>query len=196
MNFLAHAYLSFHDPQVLTGNMISDFVKGKQQYSFPAAIQKGIRLHRAIDEFTDHHPVTQEAKQVFRAAYRLYSGALVDIIYDHYLATDATIFEDAALLQFSEGVYAHLEQQAADLPDRFLNLLPYMKADNWLYQYKERAMIRKSLRGLVRRSTFLSDSETAFQLFEQEYELLKDCYNRFFPELERYARLKFLDLAG
>lgn len=88
MNFLAHAFLSFNDPDILTGNMISDFVKGKRKFDYPVAIQNGIYLHRQIDNFTDFHPATARAKEFFRPHYRLYSGAFIDIVYDHFLATD------------------------------------------------------------------------------------------------------------
>ena len=64
MNYLAHAYLSFNHPEILTGNMISDFVKGKKKFDYPTTIQKGIMLHRAIDQFTDTHEATKEAKEV------------------------------------------------------------------------------------------------------------------------------------
>jgi acyl carrier protein phosphodiesterase len=40
MNYLAHAYLSFNEPGILTGNMISDFVKGKRKYDYSEIIQK------------------------------------------------------------------------------------------------------------------------------------------------------------
>ena len=86
MNYLAHAYLSFNEPAILVGNMISDFIKGKKQFDYPGPIQKGIRLHRDIDNFTDTHPVTQQLKSYFRPAYRLYSGAFSDVVYDHFLA--------------------------------------------------------------------------------------------------------------
>lgn len=35
MNYLAHAYLSFNDPEILVGNLISDFVKGKKKFDYP-----------------------------------------------------------------------------------------------------------------------------------------------------------------
>jgi acyl carrier protein phosphodiesterase len=73
MNYLAHAYLSFNRPGILVGNMISDFVKGKKKYDYPEEIQEGIAVHREIDRFTDVNPVTKEAKQIFRPAYRLYA---------------------------------------------------------------------------------------------------------------------------
>src|ERR1700709_705966 len=97
MNYLAHAYLSFNDPEILIGNLISDFVKGKAKYDYPERILAGINLHRAIDNFTDTHDSTRIAKEVFRPYYRLYSGAFIDVVYDHFLATDATEFSAASL---------------------------------------------------------------------------------------------------
>ena len=73
--------------------MISDYVKGKTKFDYPVGIQKGIHLHRLIDEFTDAHPVTAKAKSFFRPQYRLYSGAFIDVVYDHFLALDQKQFE-------------------------------------------------------------------------------------------------------
>ncbi len=99
MNYVAHAYLSFNQPEILVGNMISDFVKGKTKFNYSPGIQNGITLHRAIDEFTDAHPATKRAKEFFRPAYRLYSGAFVDIVYDHFLSLDTKEFKDSTYLQ-------------------------------------------------------------------------------------------------
>src|SRR5438552_2946814 len=103
MNYLAHAYLSYNEPEILVGNMISDFVKGKQKYGYPVMIQKGIQLHRDIDMFTDNHPATAKAKDFFRSAYRLYSGPLLDIIYDHFLANDHSLFTERSLFDYTES---------------------------------------------------------------------------------------------
>src|SRR5215212_6198912 len=108
MNYLAHAYLSFSDPEILAGNIISDFVKGKKKFDFPAGIQKGIALHRAIDQFTDNHDTTKTAKDVFRPHYRLYSGAFVDVVYDHFLANNRDEFNEQSLYDFSQQVYKTL----------------------------------------------------------------------------------------
>ena len=88
MNFLAHAWLSFHDPDLLAGNMMADFVRGKQSQVFSPAVQQGIRLHRAIDAFTDQHPETRRASAYLREACGRYSGVFMDVIYDHFLARD------------------------------------------------------------------------------------------------------------
>ncbi|MEO5893851.1 MAG: ACP phosphodiesterase [Ferruginibacter sp.] len=188
MNYLAHAWLSFNQPGILTGNMISDFVKGKKKFDFPPGVQQGITLHRAIDEFTDFHPVTQRAKEYFRKDYRLYSGAFVDVVYDHFLANDKNQFADGqALYSFSQATYAVLQNNSDGLPVKFLQMLPYMQLHNWLYHYKDREGIEKSFGGLVRRAAYLTESAIAYRIFNERYHELEECYQLFFPALKNFA---------
>lgn len=183
MNFLAHAYLSFRQPDLLLGNLISDFVKGKKKFDYPATILRGIDLHRAIDKFTDEHLINKRAKQVFKPATGLYAPAFVDVVYDHFLATDELAFPGNSLHDFSQWVYGTLAGQAAYFPDQFSRMFPYMKEQNWLLNYKERWGIERSMEGLVRRAKYLDSFQPAFEAFEADYQLLKDCFQRFFPEL-------------
>ena len=191
MNFLAHAYLSFQHPQILVGNMISDFVKGAAKDRYPNDVRQGIMLHRAIDDFTDTHAATQKAKEIFRPHYRLYSGALMDVIYDHFLANDMEVFGEGGLKPFTQTVYRVLEEHTTQLPDRFIQVLSYMKTGDWLYHYKYEAGIERSLRGLVRRAVYLSESHTAYQLFLDHYRFLQECYNEFFPDVKQFAKQRF-----
>ena len=195
MNYLAHAYLSFNEPEILVGNMTSDFVKGKKKFSYPTGIQKGIALHRAIDQFTDDHAATQAAKLFFKPAYRLYAGAFVDVVYDHFLANDTNefIFSDS-LQKFSSGVYQVLEDNYAQLPEGFKHLFPFMKKQNWLSNYQYRSGIEKGFWGLVNRATYLNESATAFSIFNDRYEELKKCYNEFFPQQKEFAALQLRNL--
>jgi len=188
MNYLAHAYLSFNEPGILTGNMISDFVKGKKKFDFSLTIQQGIALHRAIDQFTDFHPVTQEAKSYFKKDYRLYSGAFVDVVYDHFLANDKNEFaNEKELDSFCQSTYINLQKNEAGLPEKFLQMLTYMKEQNWLFHYKRREGIEKSFGGLARRAVYLSESAIAFSIFNNHYQELENCYQLFFPELKIFS---------
>ena len=188
MNYLAHARLSFDQPGILEGNMISDFVKGKKKFDFSPIIQKGIALHRAIDDFTDFHPVTYNAKTYFRKEYRLYSGAFVDIVYDHFLANDKREFADDTKLEtFAQATYAALQSSSRELPVKFVQLLPYMQKQNWLYHYRLREGIERSFEGLVRRAAYLSESAAAFEIFNVHYNELEECYQLFFPELKEFS---------
>ncbi len=192
MNFLAHAFLSFGNKEILLGNMISDFVKGKKKNDYPERISRGISLHRSIDRFTDDHAATKRAKEVFRPHYRLYSGAFIDVVYDHFLALDAGEFTESSLYSFSQQVYLDLEGYSPLWPGQFSQLFPYMKQQNWLFNYRTKEGTRKSIAGLVRRAAYMNDSETAYQLFLEHYQLLEECYRHFWADIKPFA-LKELD---
>lgn len=194
MNYLAHAYLSFDDPEILVGNMISDFVKGKKKFDYPVRIQQGIMLHRAIDTFTDQHPVNKTAMQFFKPVYGLYAGAFVDVVYDHFLASNPHIFP-LPLDDFAFSTYAILDGYQHSFPARFKTMFPYMKEHNWLGNYKHRWAINRSFQGLVNRATYMTESDSAFSIFENHYASLGKCFDLFFPELESFAFKNFNSLA-
>ena len=191
MNYLAHAYLSFYHPEILVGNLISDFVKGKKKFDYPTGIQKGIVLHRIIDAFTDKHEATRAANVVFHPYYRLYSGAFTDVVYDHFLAIDENEFTETSLRDFSRQAYATMEQHHQWLPEKFSQIFPYMKSQNWLYNYRTSAGIQKSFGGIAHRAAYLSESETASRLFEQHYQLLQQCYRQFWEDMKPFAKKQF-----
>ena len=164
--------------------MISDHVKGKKKYDYPEQIQQGIAVHREIDRFTDIHSATKEAKEIFRPAYRLYAGSLMDVVYDHFLALDEKEFTDESLKAFTINTYAMLDQFTDHFPEKFSRMYPYMRAQNWLYNYRYRQGIEKSLAGVVRRAKYLEESDTAYLLFNEHYDKLKKLYEIFFPELK------------
>ena len=188
MNYLAHAYLSFGNPGWVTGNLISDFVKGRKRYDYPEIIQQGISLHRAIDEFTDSHEAIKSAKEIFRPAYRLYSGAFVDVVYDHFLANDPLQFSDEeALMNFTGKTYDSLAGHYHLLPNIFHTMFDRMKQQNWLFNYRFHLGMQKSFNGLVYRSRYLEESDTAFALYMENYAQLQESYDAFFPELNAFA---------
>jgi acyl carrier protein phosphodiesterase len=195
MNYLAHAWLSFKEPGVLTGNMISDFVKGRKKFGFPLEIQKGMSLHRAIDEFTDAHPITKE-QWFFFARLPVILRSLHGYRVRSFLANDINEFQnDEVLNVFCQSTYASLESQTVQLPQRFEQMLPYMKQQNWLYNYRFKEGIQKSFGGLVRRAAYLTESDTAYWYFNEHYDSLEFCYQSFFPLLKEFSRYKLAELS-
>lgn len=194
MNLLAHAYLSFEQPEILVGNMISDYVKGKKQYDYPIGIQHGIRLHRAIDYFTDHHEATYIGKQFFKSEVGLYAGAFMDVVYDHFLALDANELSEKEWEPFTIQVYRHLKDHEVFLPEKFAMQLPHMSTHNWLFHYRYPAAIEKSFGGLVRRTKYLSEHRPAFDIFEANYASLKEQYQAFFPDVKKFAEFELARL--
>jgi len=187
MNFLAHAFLSMNDPEILTGNMISDHVKGKKQYDFSQGIQKGIRLHRAIDQFTDFHPITKKARAKLHPIAGPYAGPLIDIIYDHFLALDEKEEPNAGWHEFSASVYTELQSRNDILPPGFIRILLYMSEHNWLVNYRHLRLIEASFRGLERRAKYFTAADEAFQSLLNNYTHFKEFYQGFFPELKQFA---------
>jgi acyl carrier protein phosphodiesterase len=196
MNYLAHAYLSFEDPDILAGNMISDFVKGKKKFDYPLRIQNGITLHRKIDEYTDTHPATREAKQFLKTSAGLYAGSFVDIIYDHFLANDSYEFEEGALGVFSQNTYTQLGTNENWFPEKFKRFFFYMRTQDWLLHYQSTQGIHNSFTGLCRRAKYIDDPEPVFGAFLNNYEELKMCYEFFFPHVKSFAYHELLYLRG
>ena len=196
MNYLAHAYLSFGDPDILAGNMISDFVKGKKKFDYPDRIQIGIKLHRKIDEYTDTHPATRAAKELLKETAGPYAGPFVDIIYDHFLANDPYEFEEGALNTFALHTYTQLENFEQWFPEIFRKFFFYMRTQNWLLNYKSTEGIHRSFQGLCRRAKYIDDPEPVFEAFLTHYEALKMAYEFFFPHVKTLAYHELLYLRG
>ena len=187
MNFLAHSYLSFSEEQ-LVGNMIADFVKNRDVARLPESIQKGIKLHRAIDTFTDAHLLIHEAKAPFRPLVRLYSGAFVDVAFDYFLANDTTENSQREWQEHSQRVYAVLRRYEEFLPEVFKKVLDKMQQDDWLYNYRNEWGIEYSFRNVVNKAQFLDKTINVFPAFLANKDFLREKYEIFFPEIKSFAQ--------
>lgn len=195
MNFLAHAYLSFNHPEILVGNMLSDFVKGNKKFDYPINVQKGITLHRLIDEFTDNHSATKNAKKIFQPALGLYAGAFVDITFDYFLANDKSEFENETALQiFATNTYNTLENFIDIFPEKFTGAFASMKQNNWLYNYSLYYGISKSFAGLTYRANYINKNHNAFMIFLEKKEQFKIYYNDFFKDVKQFTLQKHQQL--
>lgn len=192
MNYLGHAYLSFGDSEILTGNLIADHVKGRLALEkFPTGIKKGIELHRKIDSFTDAHSATQRAKIWFRGDYGLYAGAIMDTLYDHFLANDPKLFvSDAALLAFTAEVYTKAAEHMDYFPEAFAKYFPHMRQHNWLYSYKTMQGMQRSLQGLSRRATYMPPIENAYLTFIAHYYELAQCYYELIEGIITFVKIE------
>jgi acyl carrier protein phosphodiesterase len=192
MNYLAHAYLSFNNTEILVGNMISDFVKGAAKLTYSKNVQDGITLHRQIDGYTDAHPVVKHCKSIFRPTYRLYSGAFVDVTMDHFLAKKLS--QEIDLMAFTQNVYTQLELHENEFPEPFKKMFPYMKMHNWLYHYQYNWGIEKSYTGLKKRALYIAESDSAFALFEKHYSFFEEQFLLFWNDLYEFSHLLYRSL--
>ena len=190
MNFLAHLFLSGPADApayagVLLGQFIADSVPGRQLENYPPAVQAGIRLHRAIDTFTDQHPVVRRSTQRLRAAgYGKYAGVISDMFLDHFLARNFAEFSFESLTDFTRRVHAQLQAHEAEMPPRVQQFFPHLVLHNWLLGYAETEGIRRALSGLSRRAVAGSGMETAVAELERNYAAYETDFRAFFPELQ------------
>jgi acyl carrier protein phosphodiesterase len=188
MNFLAHLYLSGNDDEIMVGNFIGDFVKGRNLSDrFSPGIVKGIELHRAIDAFTDTHQTVSQSKDKLREKYRHYSAVIVDVYYDHFLARHWTSFHDVSLEAYTRNAYSTIKKYDAILPEEVRHMLVYMSRDNWLMGYASIEGIHRALSGMARRTSFRSKMEEAVEDLEFHYEAFEKEFLQFFPELKAHA---------
>jgi acyl carrier protein phosphodiesterase len=193
MNFLAHLFLSGPADApayagILLGQFIADSVPGKQLENYPAAVQTGIRLHRAIDTFTDQHPVVRRITQRLReAGYGKYAGVISDMFLDHFLAQNFAEFSTKTLAGFTQRAYAVLQAHEAEMPPRVQQFFPHLVQHNWLLGYAETEGIRRALSGLSRRASTGSGMETAVVELERNYAAYEADFRAYFPELQAYV---------
>lgn len=194
MNFLAHIYLSGNEEEVIIGNFIADGIKGKHYQNYPPKIAKGILLHRAIDTFTDAHPTVHQSTARLHKNYSHYSGVIVDILYDHFLAKNWDKYSEIPLAEFVQNFYTLLQKNFNDLPTRIQNMMPYMIADNWLYNYSTIDGIGTVLSQMNVRTKGIAKMNLAIIELEEYYEEFETEFTSFFEELITFSKQKLNEL--
>ncbi|MFK7812619.1 MAG: ACP phosphodiesterase [Maribacter sp.] len=194
MNFLAHIYLSFEDDEITIGNFIADSIRGNKFKHLPKRVQKGIKLHREIDSFTDAHPTWRKSTKRLHKNYGHYSGIIVDIFYDHFLAKNWKQYSDTPLDVFVDNFYDLLEDNYDILPIGVHRMMPYMISDNWIFNYSKMKGIGKVLNGMNRRTKNKSKMNFAILDLEEHYEKFENEFTSFFEELTTFSKQKYISL--
>jgi acyl carrier protein phosphodiesterase len=193
MNFLAHLYLAGPPTAPaylgqLVGQFIADSVPGRYLSGYPASVQAGIRVHRAIDTFTDQHPVVRRTTARLReAGAGKYAGVVADVFMDHFLARNFAEFSSESLAEFTERVYAELASQQAGFPAAVQHFFPHLVQHNWLLHYAGLEGIGRALLGLSRRASPGSGMDRATEELARNYAAYEADFREFFPALQAYA---------
>ena len=195
MNFLAHIYLSGENEDTIIGNFMADGIKGKKYLNYPLDVQIGILLHREIDTFTDFHPVVKQSTKRLHNNYSHYSGVIVDILYDHFLAKNWLVYSNTPLAIYVENFYDVLRRKFDVLPTRVKRFVPYMISDNWLLSYSNIEGIQKVLNGMNSRTQNKSHMNLATVELEQYYFEFETEFTLFFKELIDFSALKLKQIS-
>ena len=183
MNFLAHIFLSGEDDFVKIGNFMADGIHGKKYLQFPEAIQKGILLHRAIDTFTDAHPIFRQSTRRLHIPYHHYSGVIVDVFYDHFLAKNWNRYSEEPLEKYISRFYQLLQDNFELLTEKIQHLLPYMVNQNWLVSYQTIEGIQQILSQMDRRTNTKSNMQFSVKELNLFYQEFENEFTLFFDEI-------------
>lgn len=189
MNWLAHLYLSEHEPAFYAGSILPDMVSMNVLKALPAEFQAGIERHRKIDSFTDAHPAFKASVSRFSPPLRRFGGILVDVVYDHCLARQWSTHSDLPLSEFTARVYASLDSIWADIPVQARPGLAHMRLEDWLGSYRELSGIATALSRISRRMRRPFDASAAMTVIEDQRSNFEDDFRVFFPELKSHLGL-------
>jgi len=188
VNFLAHLILSGDQPDWIIGGFLGDFVKGSLKGNFPSKIEDGIRLHRKIDRFTDFHPRIKRCQALFPADLRRFSGIIVDISFDHFLAKHWRNFDERELSVFNQEMLRTLNHESLALPANARLFLDRMASHDILLRYAKPEAIPLILKRTGQRLSRPTPLIESGDQFIKQYDQLELAFFEFFPELETFAR--------
>jgi acyl carrier protein phosphodiesterase len=194
MNFLAHIYLSGDNDLLKIGNFMADSIHGNKFNDYPTEIRKGILMHRSIDSFTDMHPVYRQSKHRLHEKYGHYSGVIMDIFYDHFLAKNWKTYSDEKLEDYADNFYLLLKENYDLLTEKMKGILPYMFGRNWLVSYASIEGLEMILFQMDQRTkNRVAMHESIVELKQFYLEFDKE-FSLFFEELKQHCKEKLYEL--
>jgi acyl carrier protein phosphodiesterase len=188
VNYLAHTVLSFNKPEIIVGNFIADSLHGNKFEGLTEGIIKGITLHRKIDSYTDSHPIYLTSKYRFRKEFDKYSGVLMDIIYDHFLAKNFSLYSALPLQEYANFIYVLLKEKEEYLPEPAKRFYGYMTERNVLFHYSTMEGIETVLTHLSHRIRHRYKLQLAIPILQEHYNELETEFLAFFDELLNFCK--------
>ncbi len=194
MNHLAHLYLSSDKEEEMVGQFIADAVKGNDFNLYSPDIRQGILLHRWVDSFTDTHDLVKELRAEYRPKLGLYSGVLIDLVFDYFLAKDFQIHSGIELEEFQQFTFSVLNKHEDHFPEKMKKYFFYMKDKEFMMKYAQTVEMADIVRQMGKRIPRGELLIAAGDFFEDYVEMASAYFPAFFEELKREFELKRLAL--
>lgn len=191
MNFLAHTYLSGANDEIIVGNFMGDYIKGKNYVHLPENIKKGILIHRDIDFYTDTHPITRESRLRLSEKYHKYAGIIVDILYDHFLASTWEKYCHISLPDYVNNTYLILKRNYEILPIGIKVWFPTFLENNWLVTYQTIDGIERVLNRMSENTSLPDHTNYAIEVLRAEYDEFAREFETFFVQIIAFIEEKY-----
>lgn len=191
MNWLAHVFLSEPNVEFRLGNLLADIVRGEQRAGMSADFLRGAQRHQAIDSFTDSHPVVRRSRARIGPEQRRFSGILVDVFYDYFLATHWDEYSSVPLDTFTADFYADIGSCPIELPEQARMVVDRIVRRDLLGSYRRVEGIERALRGLSMRLSARWRREFTLEhgvrdLLARQEDFAAD-FAEFFPALQAHV---------
>jgi acyl carrier protein phosphodiesterase len=191
VNWLAHVFLSEPNVEFQLGNLLADVVRGPRREAMSAEFVRGAACHKAIDAFTDAHPIVRRSRARIGSEHRRFSGVLVDVFYDYFLARDWQRYSAVALDAYTAAFYSSAGQHRMGLPTDARTMLERIIRYDLLASY---ARLEGVERALGRISSYLTSrwgkrfnlDQGVRDLLAHEAEFAAD-FHEFFPLLQDHV---------
>ncbi len=191
MNYLAHAFLSGNSDELLVGNLVGDFVKGRINGQFPGRIGEGIRLHRQIDSYCNDHPQALASRNRFSSDWRRFAGIILDICFDHFLIRHWRDYATISLSCYVDEIHLRLYPFKHILRGK----LPFHASrENLGYLLETNRDLDGVMFTLSRISNRMKNRKVlmnAIDEIEATYGELEKDFSGFFPDLISYVQTRY-----
>ena len=188
MNHFAHLVLAQPTVESTVGNLLGDFARGVDQAALPTAVQAGLLNHRAVDRFTDAHPLVLEMKRSFGARRRRFAGIALDIYFDHLLINHWERFEERSLEDLIAGLYQRLDEGRKMMPhDDMQRVTQRMIEYDWFGSYRDIDAVAEALDRVAGRIRFANDFDNAIEDLQRSHEMILQGFLEFYPQLQRHV---------
>ena len=187
MNFLAHLHIAAHTKTSFTGNFLGDFVKGRPEGRYNDDIVRGIRLHRFVDSYTDHHPLIKPLKPLFPQPLRRYSPIALDMFWDHCLSLHWHHFDSSSLADFCRRAELQIAEECRvevnSLPPRFEHVSQLVFKNRWFEHYADLDNTMIGLEKMSMRSARLAPLAMTGEVLKKHYDVLLEQFFVLYPDV-------------
>jgi len=190
MNHFAHLVLSQPTVESTVGNLLGDFARGVDEARLSSRVFAGLRNHRAVDRFTDSHPLVIEMRRQFSPKRRRFAGIALDIYFDHLLISEWSQFEEGTPEQAKEVFYRRMEAGQALMPARKMQSVTCRMIEyDWFGRYRETDSVAEALDRVAARIRFANDFDNAIEDLQNNHEDIQAAFVEFYPQLKTHISM-------
>jgi acyl carrier protein phosphodiesterase len=116
---------------------------------------------------------------------RRFSGIMVDVFYDHFLAIHWNEFSNESLEYFVNNCYQKLNTEV-EIPEKLVVVINKMASENMLLSYRTVEGIEKAINRISNRIRYKNNLHGGIEELIKNYQNFENDFLDFFPQLINY----------